>query len=181
MAEITWSSSQWLSPCPSSGMCLSPVVSASWTCRGWCQAPGTAWRSFPRLGLIASPLRLPSATLVEHSSPAPTSLRHCVDAHSPPAPSFIPKLESPLSAAGLSPVTLFLSRSPTASSFPVCQPCQHGPGSGCALGGCPWAEGWIPAQRAPGGLCCTTKEPGSREGQHQCHCVTAGARNVLPC
>lgn len=134
----------------------------------------------------AGPHRISSQTAIGYTgrntapllSPAFT---HCLDAHSPPAPSFTPKLNSVLNTPGLSPVTLFLSRSPSASSFPVCQSCQHGLGSGCALGDCSRAQGWIPAQRARGGLFCSAKDPGSREGQHQCHRATAGARNMLPC
>lgn len=101
MAEITWYSSQWLSPCPSSGMCLSPVESPSSTWRGWCRGPGTAWRSFPRLGLTASPLRLPLATLVETQLPCshqpvhivwmPTVLQlHSQTKLSPEHPRFVP-------------------------------------------------------------------------------------------
>lgn len=75
MAESIWCSSRWQNPCPSSGMCLCPVVSPTWTWRGWCRAPGTEWRSFLRLGLIVSPLRLPSATQVGRQPlrPCPTS------------------------------------------------------------------------------------------------------------
>lgn len=69
------------------------------------------------------------------------SLDSMIDAHSPTAPSFIPKLESVLSIPGLSPVTLFLSCSPATSSFPVGMPCQNCLGSDCALGDSSWAEG----------------------------------------
>lgn len=94
------------------------------------------------------------------------SLGSMLDAYSPAGPGFIPKIESVLSIPCLSSITLFLSCSPTTSSFPVCKPCQHCLGSGCAVGDPSWAEGWIPAQRARRGLFFTSEEPGSRERQH---------------
>lgn len=77
-------------------------------------------------------------------------------------------------------VTLFLSHSPTTSALPVCQPCGHRLGSGCALGDPSRAEGRIPAQCARGGLFFTSKEPGSGEGQHQRHPDAADTGSVLP-
>lgn len=177
MAESIWCSSRWQSPCPSSGMCLCPVVSPTWTWRGWCRAPGTEWRSFLRLGLIVSPLRLPSATQVGRQPlrPCPTSGSQSCGSQLHSQAGISPGCPSP------APVTLFLSHSPATSTLPVRQPCGRCLGSGCALGDPSRAEGRIPAQRAGGKLLLTSKEPGTGEGQHQHHPDTADTGSMLSC